>query len=55
MNNGLLVAIAFGILVSQVVAPQPRDAAPPRARAGAAAIRGRVFNAETGVPLAVRS
>ena len=52
MTNALVISVALGVLVGQAASQQPRDTPPPRPRdAVAAAIRGRVFNAETGAPV----
>ena len=49
-NASLPAALSLVVLLAQALpGQQPRDAPPPSAKAGTAAIRGRVFNLETGL------
>ena len=51
-NASLPAALSLVVLLAQALpGQQPRDAPPPSAKAGTAAIRGRVFNLETGLPI----
>ena len=51
MTNAVVGPVALGILLAQTVPTPPRDAAPQTRPAGTAAIRGRVFNPDTGAPI----